>query len=97
MTVRVAITFAAWLTALFFLTSDGQQFAHAIALLLAAVLGALPWVSLVRRGHSARHRVVAIAVLFASAVIAISVASQLPRAYEAQQEFNARSTLQPAL
>lgn len=97
MIVRAAVTCAAWLIALFFLTSDGQQFTHGLALLLAAVLGALPWLPLVRRRHSAGQRLVAGAVLTASAVIAISMSLHLPTAYEAQQEFNARSRLQPAL
>ena len=97
MVLRVAVTSAAWLVALFFLTSSGQYFTHAITVLLAAVLGALPWLSLIRRRHRARDRFVALAVLTASAVIAVFVSWHLPRAYQAQQEFNAkRSTANPA-
>lgn len=98
MVLRVALTVAAWLVALFFLTSNGQHFTHGIVILLAAVLGALPWLSLVRRHHRTRDRLVALAVLTASAVIVFFVSWHLPRAYQAQQEFNAnRSTAGPAL
>jgi len=90
MVVRVTVTFAAWLVGLLFLTSNGQHFTHAITVLLAAVLGAVPWLSLIRRRHSVGRRLVALAVLTASGVIVVMVALHLPKAYEAQQEFNAR-------
>lgn len=92
MVARVAVTVAVWLVGFLFLTSNGQHFTHAITLLVAAVLGALPWLSLVRRRHSVARRLVALAVLAASAVVVVLVSWHLPRAYEAQQEFNARSS-----
>jgi len=90
--IRVAVTVATWLVALFFLTSNGQHFTHGITVLLAAVFGALPWLSLIRRRQRARDRLVAFVVLAVSAVIAVAVSCHLPRAYRVQQEFNAKST-----
>jgi hypothetical protein len=82
---RAAITAAVWLVALACLSTNGQHFTHAIALLLAALLGALPWVPLLRRQHSARERFAALAVVVASTVMAVRVSFDLPRAHEEQQ------------
>jgi hypothetical protein len=88
---RIALTATVWLVGLVFLTTNDQHFTHGIAVLLSAVLGALPWVSLLRREHSRRQRFAAVAVVAASAVMAAKVTLHLPRAYEEQQRNNARS------
>jgi len=89
---RIAITLAVWLAGLAFLTTNGQHFTHGLAVLLSAVLGAAPWVSLLRRQHSARQRFAAVAIVAASAFVAIKVSLHLPRAYEEQQRTIARRT-----
>ena len=81
------MTVGVWLVGLAFLTTNGRHFTHGIAVLLSAVLGALPWVSLLRRQHSARQRLAAVAVVAASAVIAVRVSLHLPHAYEEQQRY----------
>ena len=85
---RAAITVAVWLVCLAFLTTNGQHFTHGLAVLLSTVLGAAPWVSLLRRQHSARQRFAAVAVVAASAIVAIKVSLHLPKAYAEQQRIN---------
>ena len=87
---RTGITVAVWLVGLAFLTTNGQHFNHGIAVLLSAVLGAVPWVSLMRHQHSPRHRFAAVAVVALSAIVAVQVSLHLPRAYWEQQRINTR-------
>jgi uncharacterized PurR-regulated membrane protein YhhQ (DUF165 family) len=88
---RGAVTVATWLIALLFLATNGQHFTHGIILLLAAVLGALPWLSCLRRRHGERQRAVAVAVVFLSALIVTKIAFHLPGAYEKQRQFNSHA------
>jgi hypothetical protein len=85
---RTAMTAAVWLVGFLFLLTDGQHFTHGIVVLLSAIVGALPWVPLLRRRHTAGKRVAALAVVGGSAVIVVKVCLHLPAAYEAQRRFN---------
>jgi len=83
---------AVWLVGLLFVPAwDGQVFTQSLELLGCAVLGSLPWVSLVSRRQEARRRAAAIAVLGLSAAVIVLVSLQLPTDCEAQRKFNERA------
>lgn len=86
---RTAVTIAVWLVGLLFLVTDGQHFTHGVVVFCSAVLGALPWVSVVRKPHGAGRRFTALAIIGVSAATAVRVTFHLPGAYEAQRRFNA--------
>ena len=89
---RLGISMAVWLFGLLFVpTWNGQVFTQNLQLLSCAVLGSLPWVSLVSRRQETRRRTAAIAVLGLSAAVIILLSLQLPTDYKAQRKFNERA------
>ena len=88
---RALITAVAWTAGFSCQMWDGQSFRHAVEMLVAVSVGALPWIPLLFREKGTRGRLAAIAFVMLSAVIIAALTASLPGAWEAQRSFNARS------
>ena len=93
MKYRVLITVGAWIAVLFCFVFDGQVFTHALQMLGAFVVGAVPWLPLLTRRRDPRGRAVGFAIVGVSLMAVVAIAINLPRDYEAQKRFNERRSL----
>ena len=85
---RAAFTTIVWVLGFSFVLSDGQTLRNAITMLVAAVIGSMPWIRLAFRKSGTRGRVTAILIVSLSAIVVVWIASDLPQAYEFQRRFN---------
>lgn len=90
MSLRIVVTASAWFLWPAFVASDGQTFRNAIAILVAAVIGGLPWIRPAFRPRGVQYRIVAIVIVALSTIVIIFIICTLPAAYESQCRFNQR-------